>query len=135
MATNENEKLIESAVNWWAEKLKKPAIEGINGDNRSDGSLLALSTRVIVTDSECIHDGNVELFKKLLTELLVNKQKFDSVTLGTDYGPEYPLSEICRNSGVSGIQFPQKTTMFVNFEKQSVTWYQVRGQEGTIFPQ
>ena len=129
-----NNKLIEAVVNWWTEKLKKPAIEGINGDNRSDGSLLTLFTRVVVSDNEYVSDEKVELFKKLLTELLVNKQKFSWATLGTDYGPEYPLSEICRNSGISGFQFPQKTTMIIDFEKQTVTWNQVRGPEGTIFP-
>jgi hypothetical protein len=131
---NTNEKLIESAVNWWAEKLKKPAREGINGDNRSDASLLALFTRSTIINDDCMPDEKITLFKKLLTELLVSKQKFDWVTIETDYGPEYPLSEICHNSGISGVQFPQKTTMSINFSEQTVTWYQTRGSEGIVFP-
>ena len=131
---NTNEKLIEAAVNWWADKLKKPAVEGINGDNSSSGSLFALLSRTTIQKNEVISDEKILIFKELLTKLLQDKQKFRRVSLATDYGPEYPLSEVCRDAGVPGIQFPQKTTMHVDFEEQTVTWYQIRGSEGTIWP-
>lgn len=129
-----NEKMIEAAVNWWADKLKTPAVEGINGDKSSNGSLLALFARTTMQKNGGVSEEKILMFKELMTKLLQDNQKFLRVSLSTDYGPEYPLSEVCRDSGVSGIQFPQKTTMHVDFEEQTVTWYQVRGPEGTVWP-
>lgn len=131
---NTNEKMIEAAVNWWADKLKTPAVEGINGDKSSNGSLLALFAQTTMLKNGEVSEEKILMFKELMTKLLQDNQKFLRVSLSTDYGPEYPLSEVCRDSGVSGIQFPQKTTMHVDFEEQTVTWYQVRGPEGTVWP-
>lgn len=135
MAKKNFDQLIAAAVLWWASHLSKISVEGINGDNESQGSFLALYARVLAQTNEEMTDENVKKFAELLTQHLKEKSKRGyTEILGTDYSPEWPLSDICQKAGVNGWHFPQKTTMWVDFEKETVTWRTVRGPEGQIYP-
>ncbi len=81
-------------------------------------------------------DEKVKKFMALLTKHLEKMKQGGraSVVLGTDYGPDWPLSEICMNAGVTGVQFPDKTSMWIEFEKGTVTWSTVRGPSGQVYP-
>jgi hypothetical protein len=126
--------LIAAAVLWWAEKLTKFSAE-TNGDRESGGSFLLLYNRLMAHGSEEISEKKVKKFMELLTEHLKEKSKRGGdAILDVDYGPEWPLSDICHKAGVSGVGFPPKTTMWVKFDEGKVTWQTVRGPGGQVYP-
>lgn len=51
-----------------------------------------------------------------------------------DYAPEWPLSEICYQAGISGASFPIKTTLWINFENCTVKYNTIHGPSGLIYP-
>ncbi|HEY4715457.1 MAG TPA: hypothetical protein VIH31_03045 [Candidatus Paceibacterota bacterium] len=131
-----NKALIEAAVNWFVEKLKQPAREGLPGDRESHQSLMYMFSRIMVQKNDQPSEAKIENFRKLLIKYLEGEAKNgrDRVNLSTDYSPEWPLSDICVKTGITGLEFPQKMNMWINFKDGTVTWRQVHGHEGQIFP-
>lgn len=133
MVTKNFDQLIAAAVLWWTSHLSKLSVEGINGDNESHESFIALYARLTAQQNEQMVDENVKKFMQLLTEHLKEKSMNGRrEILDVDYFPEWPLSDICEKAGVNGMHFPQKTTMYINFEKETATWSTVRGPQGQV---
>ena len=128
--------LIAAAVLWWAKHLTTLPTEGINGDSESHASLLALYSKLVTARGEDMIEEKVKKFMELLTKHLEQEKKRGrtNIILGTDYGPNWPLSEICSNAGVTGVQFPGKTNMWIDFNKGTVDWETVRGSSGQVYP-
>lgn len=135
MSEKNFDQLIAAAVLWWTSHLSKVSLEGINGDNESHASFIALYARLTVQQNEQLTDEHIKKFIHLLTKHLEDQSRTRRrEILSTDYSPEWPLSEICEKAGVNGFHFPNKTVMWVNFEKETVTWSTVRGPSGQIYP-
>lgn len=106
-----------------------------NFDKLIAASVLWWTSHLTTHKNEQMIDENVKEFMRLLTEYLKEKSKKGArVILGVDYGPEWPLSYFCQKAGVSDSGFPQKTTMWINFEKETVRWETVRGPGGQVYP-
>lgn len=104
--TKIKEEMIAAAILWWVEKLGGPP-----------------------------HQESQKRFASELKSFLEQKSQNERlVTLGTDYAPEWPLSEICQKANVSGARFPNKTTMWIDWQGQTVTWQVVRGPGGQVYP-
>jgi len=107
---------IKIIVAWWAQFIGKPSQEGLPGDRESFGSLFAMFARNSILNNA---SADRTLFEKCLTEFLMQSEQ-SYITLSTDYGPEYPLSGVCRASKCSGMSLPQKAIMWIDFEKGTV---------------
>ena len=87
----DKEKVIEVAVNWWAEKVSKRHPHS-NGDD-SDASVMACLLADI--SYKGLSEEQVETFKRELTALLTEKyeERFEKlnweypISIGCDYGP------------------------------------------------
>lgn len=129
------DEMIASAILWWIEKLSG-APQGLPDDTEGFGSLLA----IIISAETGKKDTDKESqrkFAETLKEYLIKESKNEHgarTVLGTDYAPEWPLSDICRRSGVTGARFPKKTYMYINFKDGTVKWSTVRGSNGQIYP-
>ena len=109
-----DEKLIDTAVNWWTEK-----VTGFhhhdNGD-RSEQSALAMMMADIMTKP--VAEEQAEVFKKTLKKLVTEEldrledgQKSWGVELGCDYGPCVLLGQAADKAEISTLNFPFKTWM------------------------
>lgn len=109
-----DEKLIDTAVNWWVEK-----VTGFhhhdNGD-KSEQSALAMMMADIMTKPVSGEQAEVfkEALKKLVTEeldRLEDWQKGWGVELGCDYGPCVLLGQAAAKAEIPTLNFPFKTWM------------------------
>lgn len=128
-------KMIEAATSWWSQKLGNFSVEGKDNVPESFGGAMMMFGRALSSTNDGSEE-NVRNFYNNLTEYLLGEYNAGrrSVTLGTDYAPEWPLSDICRKSNVTGSRFSNKTTMWVDFERGTVNWSIVRGPEGQLYP-
>ncbi len=116
--------LISIGATWWANYLEKPARgDSANGGIGGFGSVLATFAKITV--QKPVTKDQIELFKKSLTEQ-VGRNIYDThpdqtLTIGTDWAPEMELANACHESGVSGTEFPSKTTMWINFGKGTIS--------------
>lgn len=135
MTTNQNDELIAAAVMWWANHLGKLSVEGINGDDTSMGSAFFMYAKILAQKNDSAGEAEIKKFMELLTEHLQEKAKAGyNALLGTDYCAEGPLGRVCDAAKVSSWHFPQKTTMWINFDKGTVTYSIVRGASGQVYP-
>lgn len=105
MALDKN-KAIETAVNWWVEKLKsKPCHD--NGDNSLASIMACIIADKSMTD---ISEEQLDTFKtelKAYIEHTLDKYRF--VDLYSDYGPGVGLHEAAKKANINTINFPYKT--------------------------
>lgn len=124
MNREEKVAMIFIGVNWWANYLEKPARgDSANGGLEGFGSVLATFAKM--TAQKSVTADQIEVFKKSLTEQ-VAQNIYDTypdqtLAIGTDWFPEMELAEACRQSGISGTEFPSKTTMWIDFGKGTIS--------------
>lgn len=106
----EKEKLIDIAVNWWADKLKKPHHD--NGDNSQAGIMAMIMADMA---SSKISDEQIEVFKKELKTRIEEQyqdiEEIRDIWLGCDYAPMKILSVPAEIAGINLMNFPFKTDM------------------------
>jgi hypothetical protein len=125
-------KLIDAAADWWLGKqaIPNPSIsDRQNRDFSTElGELMMLQSTLEgqsrkKADPE-VAKGSAEAFKKSLVEIVMNNfnaKRGKTVILTTDYGPEMELANAVSSSGVDARNFPNKSVMWINFEKGLVT--------------
>jgi hypothetical protein len=103
--------LSELAASWWGETVCKPAFN--NGDNSLDGAvtqLLAhLGTKQI--DSDTKEKFIAELTNEIELKLASAK---GNIIVSVDYGPDKILSDAATSVHMTKLNFPLKTTMWIN---------------------
>ena len=130
------DELIAATVLWWVKYIRKIPTEGIFDDRDSQASFMALYHRIKAYKNEDGSDHKIETFMKLMTDYLKEMStKNDEARLDTDYWPEGPLADICEKAGISGVSFPQKTTVWVNFKEMKVIWSSAKSSAMPIYPQ
>ncbi len=126
--------LIDAAVDWWAIFFGNPSIEGLPGDTTSQESFLTLAVTASVQNNRSVKTENITAFKKKLAAYFEENKIIKTITIGTDYVAEYPLSQILRDSGVSNAFFPQKTTMSIDFTEGTVLCWRAGGDTQQVYP-
>lgn len=113
---------IQIAVNYWGDFFTNPTYsDKNNGGLEGFASILATFTKMSVNERTTLRADQVDGFKKDLIEYLEeNLSEGKTVTLSTDWSPEYPLSDFLRNNDLPETYFPSKTTMFVEANKVKV---------------
>lgn len=113
------EKQAEVAAEWWASKLPNPKMD--NGDNSKSGMLaMALARSAVGSVSE----DQLEIFKKDLKEKIIEavKERNYGLTIMCDYGPCKLLADIADKYGISHLNFPIKTTMWIEKDNVAVRY-------------
>ena len=107
--------MIETAAQWWTDNLNTRSSGSHDAYSFVTGLLKEKTRPAIVDDQKTI-------FKNNLVEVIEKHSKFSStVTLDCDYGPEYPLSEAARKAELNFKNFPNKTTMWIDFKEQKIS--------------
>ncbi len=115
------EKIIETAVNWWADVIKHPKFD--NGDKSIAGGIAMVLSEQINAGRPKQDEINIEKFKTILgnkirTSLMSN---YGEIILDVDYNPTGVLREIIAESKLEA-QFPCKTIMWVFKNKIDVSY-------------
>lgn len=110
------------AAKWWADKLRKVVPRNYdNGDNSSTGGMAMLLASMLAMNSQP-SDEAINLFEERLADTIKEHVEVNgSMTLDVDYGPDYILSKLAQETGVSANRFPWKTTMWIKKDKVSVS--------------
>jgi hypothetical protein len=131
------DEMISSIVLWWTDQLAGSP-KRLLDDKESLGSILTIMISGQSGKKDITKDAKVKFAETLKTYLEQKsknqKENLGKVILGTDYIPEWPLSDICQKSGVTGSRFPKKTTMWINFKDKRVTWQTLPGAVDQIYP-
>lgn len=110
MNTRHDEKLIETAVEWWVKKVTEKAHHD-NGDNSKDSSLAMLLADL---GAEPVSDAKAEIFRNVLVELIIDSlDRMGMVSLDVDYNPCTILVEAAEKAEISEFNFPYKTSMII----------------------
>lgn len=120
---DKHEKLIEAAVNYWANFFKSPAYgDKENGGQLGDSeSTLMTFVKTSVNSSTNVTEEKISVFKQALTKHLQEKAERElDCTLQTDWAPEYPLSDFLFKAALPNTFFPSKRMMWVSFKKGTV---------------
>ena len=116
------EKYYDVASKWWADKLRSVSPGNFNnGDSSSIGGMAMILATILAEDSKPSNEA-IDLFEeKLAATIKKDVEKRGSMTLSVDYNPDWVLSGIAQEAGVSTSGFPWKTTMWIEGEKVSVS--------------
>lgn len=114
------EKLIETAVNWWADKISNRHHHD-NGAGDDKASIMACFMADLMFNP--IAEQQIDLFKEELRNRI--RKSFDDgnkdVWLCTDYAPCRTLAESAEVAGINLLNFPFKTNMVINEDKVRVS--------------
>lgn len=111
----DRERVIEVAVNWWADKISKRHHHD-NGDN-SNASIMACLMADI--SYKPVTQEQLEIFKNELRKQLENEyEKIEKgycrdILLMCDYNPCFMLAIPANNAGISNMNFPFKSSMVI----------------------
>lgn len=110
------------AAKWWADKFRNVGPGNFNnGDSSSAGGMAMIMATMLAMDSEPSAQA-IDLFEQKLADTIKEHvESRGSMTLSVDYGPDYILGSLARETGVSTNGFPWKTTMWVEKDKVSVS--------------
>lgn len=105
------EQAINTAVEWWANKLKARTPHS-NGDN-SRSSVMACLLADMGTG--VMTDEKLDIFKRELRTRIEKAidNRWGEVYLGCDYSPTVDLAESATSAGINLLNFPFKTDLYI----------------------
>lgn len=123
------------AAKWWADKLRNLGPGSFdNGDNSPASSFAMIFATMLATDLKPSSKA-IDFFEEKLADVIKEIIETDGyLTLSVDYAPDYILSSIAQETGVSTDVFPWKTTMRIEKDKVSVSAGYAAPYK-TLFPQ
>lgn len=111
--------IIETASNWWAEEIKNPSFN--IGENDEKAFWFNIISSINSSNQSKVTKESVKLFKEELAKIIKKKLKNNNdFTISVDYQPDSILQESAEKANLNGIDFPLKTTMWINKDKVSV---------------
>lgn len=128
-----NKELISSAAQYWANFFTEPQYsDQMNGGLEGFDSVVATFTKMSVNEKAEITAEQIDNFKKSL-EKYIEKQLLtkESLTLSTDWFPEFPLSSFLVENNLPGTYFPNRMIMFIYKDRYSVL---VSGKQIKSYP-
>jgi len=114
-----SEKLIETAVNWWSERVTGKCTHD-NGDRSNTSTFAGLFADLMIepTNDQSI----IDTYKKSLTNhILKASGKSNNLCLSCDYSPDFILSMAAKEAGISLHNYPWKTTMLITDKEIKVS--------------
>lgn len=114
-----DEKLIDVAVNWWADKVS----HNYHHDNGATDTANVLACFMADMLFKPVTEDQINIFKSELREFIKMglKMEHGNVWIDTDYAPCLILSESAKKAGISCDNFPFKTSMVIEKGKVKVS--------------
>ena len=111
------EAMARAAASWWAGK-----IDGTCRHDNGDVSLTGFLSGYLADKlNEPPEPGALEKFEEILANKLIHWDKPWRVDrLCSDYGPDMTLLEAAQEAGISPHNFPWKTNMYFDREKEEI---------------
>lgn len=109
------EDVINAAVEWWY-AVSNSRFDDIDQSPQGHMTTMLATRRARISQPS---EEQQKSFKQALSDILESKEG-NRVVLRVDYHPEGELSEAIDQSGISANVFPWKTTMWVDFEENTV---------------
>ena len=119
----DRERVIEVAVNWWADKIGKRHPHD-NGDNSTASVMACLMADISYKKStpEQLDTFKRELKKSIEEEYAkIENRKYGKIYLDCDYNPCIMLKESAEIAGISLNNFPFKTSMVISENEVTVS--------------
>jgi hypothetical protein len=108
--------MIEVAADWWYKTLGGRQ-KYDNGDKSREGGI-AMTLAMLAAPAPPSTD-KLNKFRAAMVAWLQGKVGIWTI-LDVDYGPGWELQQIEESAGVSGIAYPWKTTMWLDWDKGTV---------------
>ena len=105
---------IEKAVNWWADAIRQPKLDGLNDTERADpkNDSYQMAEMMATLAVKPKTEKQLDDFKKALRDELLSSEYNPYHGLRVDYGPCLELHNAAEKAGIGGgITFPWKTNM------------------------
>lgn len=112
------DEMIETAADWWYKTLGGRQ-KFDNGDESATGGM-AWALAMLAAPAPPTTD-TLGMFRAAMVNWLKKQPRTYSTILDVDYGPGGELQDIMEAAGGTGISFPIKTTMWLNWDKGTVT--------------
>ena len=130
----DQEKMIQAAIDFWANPLEQGSMSGIGSASKGmDGIAAGLLMLAVSQATPTIHSKTgIMQFRQNLHRRIQDIGQ-TGIQFGTDYGPEYLLSEALEGTGLNvGLAFPMKTSVHIDYENGVVTARQVHGDREVL---
>lgn len=105
---------VESAANWWADRVCAPVFDGLSDEERKDPSSKSyehsemLASLLVVDVKESTRDKFIDALKNILSDDDFGPRG----GLHVDYHPDGNLAKAAKTAGIPGTNFPWKTNMW-----------------------
>ena len=104
------EEMARAAARWWRDKIDGGARHD-NGDDSAASRLACLMADCLNTPTD---KERLDVFENELIRMLIKEgEDWDSFSIGSDYGPEGLLFFAAKVAGISPMNFPYKTWMYL----------------------
>lgn len=110
------------AAKWWADKLRNVKPGNFDNGGSGDVDFWAMMLGTMIAMNTQIPAKSIDKFEECLSETI--KKEVDDcgyLTLSVDYGPDYILGKLAKETEISTNIFPWKTTMWIKKDKISVS--------------
>lgn len=114
-----SEKLIETAVNWWSERVTGKCTHD-NGDRSNTSTFAGLLADLMiepVSNQDVINRYKESLAKHILKASGNAKE----LCLSCDYSPDYILATAAKEAGINPSNYPWKTSMILSEKEIKVS--------------
>lgn len=111
------EEMARAAARWWRDKIDG----GARHDNGDDGAASRFACLMADRLSTPTDKESLDVFENELTRsLMIEGEERGSFSIGSDYGPEGLLYLAAKAAGISGMNFPFKTWMWLQVSNGEV---------------
>lgn len=111
------EEMARAAARWWRDKIDGGARHD-NGDDSAASRLACLIADCLNTPTD---RESLDVFENELTRMLMKEgEDWDSFSIGSDYGPAGLLFFAAKTAGISPMNFPYKTWMWLQVSNGEV---------------
>ena len=111
-----SEDMAKAAAEWWAAKIDGSG----HHDNGARDLSNVLAGMLADTMIEMPNNEAITKFKDILSDKLLYCERYEHFHLGCDYGPCKLLANSAKEAGVSCHNFPWKTDMRIDTDKNQV---------------
>lgn len=111
------EEMARAAARWWRDKIDG----GARHDNGDDGAASRFACLMADRLSTPTDKESLDVFEnELIRVLMLEGEERGSFSIGSDYGPEGLLYWAAKAAGISGMNFPFKTWMWLQVSNGEV---------------
>lgn len=111
----------EVAAKWWADKIRNASPKDFDMGESGYPGLFGMMFGMSEASNNMPQEDDIKRFESRLSEKIKEEVEANGdLTLSVDYGLDYILGEIARETGISEKRFPWKVSMLIMKDKITV---------------